>query len=259
MSEIGSSVEHSADDISAAARCPYVVVAKVTNNQDPKKLGRVKLEFPFWGDGVESAWARIATPMAGEQVGVYFLPEVGDEVLVAFVHGDVRFPYVLGALWNGKAKPPETNDDGKNHRRTITSRSGQSVVFDDEPGKEAIALRSKSGLEVALSDVKDREQIEIRAKGRHLVRLSDDKARGRRIEIGDPDDGTQLVIDLDKRRIRIDSQQDIELRAPNGVVRIQARDVEIESTAAIDVKAGATLDIGSNAPMRLNAPLIDLN
>ncbi len=246
-------------DAGAAARFPYVVVARVVNNHDPKKLGRVKLEFPFWGDGVESAWARIATPMAGEQFGLCCLPEVGNEVLVVFAHGDVRFPYVLGALWNGKAKPPETNDDGKNHRRTITSRSGQSVVFDDEPGRESIALRSKNGLAVELRDAKDREQIEIRAKGGHLVRLSDDKAAGRRIEIGNTDDGTQLVIDLSKRCIRIESQQDIELRAPNGKVRIEAREVQIESTAAVEVNAGATLDLNSNAPMRLNAPLIDLN
>ena len=76
-------------DAGAAGRCPYVVVARVTNNQDPKKLGRVKLEFPFWGDGVESAWARIATPMAGETYGLCCLPEVGDEVLVVTRSGDI--------------------------------------------------------------------------------------------------------------------------------------------------------------------------
>jgi uncharacterized protein involved in type VI secretion and phage assembly len=262
MSDTDLAVDHAgadAADAGAAARCSYVVVARVTNNQDPKKLGRVKLEFPFWGDGVESSWARIATPMAGEQYGFCCLPEVGSEVLIVFAHGDVRHPYVLGALWNGQAKPPETNDNGKNHRRTITSRSGQSVVFDDEPGHESIALRSKGGLTVELSDAEDAEQIEIRANGGHLVRLSDNKAAGRRIQIGNPDDGTQVVIDVSKRRIRIDSQQDIELRAPNGKVRIEAREVQIESTGALEVQAGATLDINSNAPMRLNAPLIDLN
>ncbi len=197
--------------------------------------------------------------MAGEQYGVCCLPEVDDEVLVVFAHGDVRFPYVLGALWNGKAKPPETNDDGKNHRRTITSRSGQAVVFDDEPGRESISLRTKGGHMVELSDATDNEHIEIRAKGGHLVRLSDDKATGRRVEIGNPDDGTQVVIDLSKRCIRIESPQDIELRAPKGKVRIEAREVQIASTGVVEVQAGATLDLNSNAPMRLNAPLIDLN
>src|ERR1700750_2275998 len=77
-----------------------VVVAVVTNNQDPDGFGRVKVKFPWLSDVDESSWARIAAPMAGKARGIYFLPEVDDEVLVIFEHGDVRSPYVLGALWN---------------------------------------------------------------------------------------------------------------------------------------------------------------
>jgi len=80
-------------------------------------MGRVKVKFPWLSDEHESWWARIATPMAGGGRGAYFLPEVNDEVLCAFEHGDVRFPYVVGALWNGKDAPPTTNDDGKNNFR----------------------------------------------------------------------------------------------------------------------------------------------
>src|SRR5215472_353851 len=101
-----------------------VVVGIVTNNQDPDGMGRVKVKFPWLSDQDESWWARIATVMAGSSRGSYFLPEVNDEVMVAFEHGDVRFPYVLGALWNGKDSPPTTNSDGKNSIRLIKSRSG---------------------------------------------------------------------------------------------------------------------------------------
>jgi uncharacterized protein involved in type VI secretion and phage assembly len=82
--------------------------------------------------------------MAGKQRGTYFLPEVDDEVLVAFEHGDVRFPYVLGALWNGQDVPPVTNDDGKNNIRMIKSRSGHVVKLNDEDGKETIEIVDKS-------------------------------------------------------------------------------------------------------------------
>src|SRR5687768_7153196 len=82
-----------------------VVIGIITNNKDPDKLGRVKVKFPWLSDTDESFWARTATPMAGNQRGMYFLPEVDDEVLVAFEHGDLRFPYIIGALWNGKDKP----------------------------------------------------------------------------------------------------------------------------------------------------------
>ena len=89
-----------------ASRIYGVVVGVVTNNQDPEELGRVKVKFPWLSDADESDWARIATPMAGNEKGIYFLPEVDDEVLVVFEHGDLRFPYIIGALWNGQAPPP---------------------------------------------------------------------------------------------------------------------------------------------------------
>jgi uncharacterized protein involved in type VI secretion and phage assembly len=120
-----------------------VVVGLVTNNQDPDNLGRVKLKFPWLSDTDESFWARIAAPMAGKDRGTYFIPEVDDEVLVAFEHGDVRFPYVLGALWNGTDAPPTKNSDGKNNVRMIKSRSGHVVKLNDEDGKETIEIIGK--------------------------------------------------------------------------------------------------------------------
>ena len=122
-----------------------VVIGLVTNNQDPDHLGRVKVKYPWLGDADESAWARIAAPMAGKNRGLFFLPEVDDEVLVVFEHGDPRFPYVLGALWNGKDEPPQTNADGKNDVRVIRSRSGHEIRLTDTDGAEKIEITDKSG------------------------------------------------------------------------------------------------------------------
>src|SRR5215472_11732275 len=122
-----------------------VVMGIVTNNQDPDKLGRVRIKFPWLSDDHESWWARVATPMAGPNRGMYFLPEVDDEVLVAFEHGDVRFPYVLGCLWNGKDAPPGNNDDGKNNIRLVHSRSGHLIRLDDTDGDEKIEIIDKTG------------------------------------------------------------------------------------------------------------------
>jgi uncharacterized protein involved in type VI secretion and phage assembly len=128
----------------AASRVAGVVVGVVTNNQDPEGMGRVKVKFPWLSDEDESNWARVAAPTAGKGGGIYFLPDVDDEVLVAFEHGDVRFPYVVGALWNGAAKPPAANDDGKNNVRVIKSRSGHVVRLTDDDGKEMIEIIDKS-------------------------------------------------------------------------------------------------------------------
>jgi uncharacterized protein involved in type VI secretion and phage assembly len=127
------------------ARLYGVTVGVVTNNQDPDGLGRVKVKLPWLSDDVESHWARVVTPMAGNDRGLFFLPEVDDEVLVAFEHGSPEFPYVLGALWNGKDKAPESNDDGENNMRTIKSRSGHVVRLDDTDGSEKIEIVDGSG------------------------------------------------------------------------------------------------------------------
>ena len=137
-------LDESSEQQSRGRRIYGVVIGLVTNNQDPEKLGQVKVKFPWLSDVDESGWARISAPMAGKERGFFFLPEVDDEVLVAFEHGDPCFPYVLGAMWNGKDAPPLTNDDGKNNVRMIKSRSGHTVKLNDEDGKETIEIVDKS-------------------------------------------------------------------------------------------------------------------
>jgi uncharacterized protein involved in type VI secretion and phage assembly len=139
-----------------------VATGIVTNNKDPDGLGRVKLKFPWLSDNAESNWARIASPMAGQERGLYLLPEVNDQVLVAFEHGDPAYPYVIGALWNGKDKPPATNADGKNNVRLLKSRSGHIVRLNDEDGKETIEIVDKSTKNSIVISTKD-NSIAIKA------------------------------------------------------------------------------------------------
>jgi len=122
-----------------------VVLGTVSNNHDDAGLNRVKVKLPWLSEGDESPWARVASPMAGNGRGLFFLPEVGDEVLVMFERGDARFPYVIGSLWNGKDKAPGSNSDGKNNERVIRSRSGHVIRLHDEPGKETVEIIDASG------------------------------------------------------------------------------------------------------------------
>lgn len=148
----------------ASARVFGVVVGVVTDNQDPDQLGRVKIALPWLAPDAESAWARVATLMAGPGRGTFYLPEVGDEVLVAFEHGDTRRPYVLGALWNGQDLPPENNADGQNNKRRITSRSGLTVLLDDTAGGEQIQIADKDGKLRLVVDVAG-QRIAIESSG----------------------------------------------------------------------------------------------
>lgn len=161
-----------------------VAIAEVTNNKDEEGLGRIKVKFPWLSDTDESFWARVLTPMAGKNYGIYFLPEVGDEVLVAFEHGMIEFPYILGALWNGKDKPPNTNSDGKNNKRIIKSRSGHIIRLDDTEGEEKIEIIDKSGKNSIVVSTKENSiviaadaNIEIQSKNGKL------KLSGQGIEI----------------------------------------------------------------------------
>jgi phage baseplate assembly protein V len=122
-----------------------VVVGLVTNNQDPEDMHRVKVRFPWLSSDVESNWARVAAPMTGNGRGAYFLPEVDDEVLVAFEHGQIDHPFVLGGLWNGRDSAPESNADGQNNHRTIKSRSGHVLRFNDAAGAETIEIIDRTG------------------------------------------------------------------------------------------------------------------
>jgi uncharacterized protein involved in type VI secretion and phage assembly len=136
----------------AAGRMYGAVVGVVSNVADPDALGRVKVKYPWLKDDSESPWARIVSFMGGPDRGAVFRPDTGDEVLVLFEHGDMRFPYVVGALWNGKdAMPSERGSDSDNAIRLIKSRAGHQILIDDTAGSEKVTVKDKAGNAIELS------------------------------------------------------------------------------------------------------------
>ncbi|MGH3922509.1 MAG: phage baseplate assembly protein V [Pseudonocardiaceae bacterium] len=186
-----------------------VAIGIVTNNKDPDGLGRVKLKLPWMSDDVESNWARIATPMAGRGRGAYFLPEVDDEVLVAFEHGSPEFPYVLGGLWNGKDKPPETNSDGKNDVRVIKSRSGHVIRLTDTRGSEQIEIIDKSTKNSIVISTKD-NKITITADADVVIQATNGK------------------LQLSGTGVEITSQADVKIEAKSSLA--------LKSNAQLNIK-----------------------
>ncbi len=112
-------------------------IATVTDNKDPSKLGRVKVKIPILSGNDTTFWAPIIMQGASKNRGWFFIPEVDDEVLVLFEHGDMQRPIVVSALWNGKDKSPDKNGGG-NPRRMIKSRQGSKITFDDEKNQVVI-------------------------------------------------------------------------------------------------------------------------
>jgi len=125
-----------------SGQMPGLVEGIVVDNVDPEKLGRVKVKFPTLPEAPESTWARLAMPMAGRERGWMTIPEVEDEVLVSFVHGNHDNAVVVGSLYNGVDTPPYANEDSENNLRVFQSRSGHRLTFDDTKGEERMELIS---------------------------------------------------------------------------------------------------------------------
>lgn len=191
-----------------------VAAGIVTNNQDPEGLGRIKVRLPWLSDNNETDWIRMTTLMAGGGRGTFFLPEVGDEVLLAFEHGDINQPYVIGALWNGVDNPPETNSDGRNNIRKIRSRSGHEIIFNDDNN----AMK---------------EKIEIHTNAGHKIVL-DDSSGQEKIEIIDKTGSNKMTIDSVQNAINIESAMQF---------KIKANMIEIAADSMMTIKAGATLTL----------------
>ena len=151
-----------------------VYPALVVDVRDPQQGGRVEISLP-WAidpDGDDyRAWARVATLMAGPDSGTWFIPEVDDEVLVAFEAGNPRRPYVVGALWNGADQPPATMDSsGKNEVKLIKSKNGIEIRIEDHNGKGKIELKTPAGHTITMDD--DARNIMITDVSGNEVELS---------------------------------------------------------------------------------------
>ncbi len=199
-----------------------VAVGIVTNNLD--QLGRVKVRMPWFSSSEESAWARVAVPMAGLNRGTYFIPQVNDEVLLAFEHGDIRHPYVIGSLWNTQDTPPEPLQTDPTQKRTIRTLAGHEIAFDDVQQSVSILTSTQQKIEM------DATKIEIsNMTGTHKITI----------------DNSGLSITIQA------TTGNIELKAPAGKISLQAAQVELNGSLSTDVKSSAMCNV--------QAPLVKIN
>lgn len=253
-------LENTLPGIPPLKRINGVVIGIVVDNKDPDGLYRVKVKFPWIKESDDqytdvpddesfvSTWARIATFMAGPDRGAFFLPEIDDEVLVAFEHGDIRRPFIIGSLWNGKDKSIHTNEsqDGKNNYRSIMSRSGHILQFvDNDEGKERIVLQTKVKPDETQKDAESRDGHFI------VIEHTDGKEK---IEIYDRTQKNYVLIDSTNKKITVQSKEgDILLSAPQGKITIEAKELETKSSAKTTIKANGAMSINGQQTMEVKA------
>lgn len=239
-----------------------IVVGTVTSLEDPENLARVQVLFPtlpkYKDADVASNWARLVTPMAGAERGIQFIPEVHDEVLVAFENDDMSRPYILGALWNKKDKPPDPGvlaDDKKGvNRRVIKSRSGHTITLDDTDSKEKISIIDKTGKNSIDIDsksnaitIKSEADITIEGKGKLTL-------KGKTILIEATQGGN---MDLKANNVNMEAQAKATVKGGTGA-DIKAAQVNIKGDAATKVE-GLTVSINGTTMTEVKGTIVKIN
>ncbi len=146
-----------------------VAPARVTAHNDPKKMGRLQVQF-FWQDG-NTQWARMVTPHAGPDRGMMMMPEVGDEVAVMFEDGDPERPVIVGSVWNGVQHAPRYDFRGgdiePNNVKRIVTKSGNRLHLSDKPGQETVFLATPNTTSLSMTEKSDET-------GRNLIHIHSD-------------------------------------------------------------------------------------
>lgn len=206
-------------------------VGVVTDLEDPLGEHRVRIYIPVIDPESEGTWARMTSPDAGEGEearGVFFLPEVGDEVIVGFINEDPRDPIILGQLYSS-AKPAPFTQDADNFQKGVVTKSKLKLVFDDD--KKSISIETSNGKKIILSD--DIGSILLEDENGNKATLSSDG-------------------------ITLESAKDIVLKA-SGDVKIEGTNVEIKASAQLKADGGAGSEFTSSGSTKVKGSIVQIN
>ena len=214
-----------------------IVVAVVTNNNDPDKLGRVKVKFPSLTEQ-ESFWAPVLLPAAGKERGISMLPVPDEQVLVAFENGDPSFPYVLGSVFNGKDKP---GDEMAVADGSFAMKSDHKALI---AAQEDIKLRTEKGkwiIEVNSGEITET----VKSPGNYTGTF----------------DGKWNV--TASQAITVESKQGVTIKAPSitleaqGSLSLKGATVTVEAQSQLQLK-GAQVSVNGSAMVAISGGLINI-
>ena len=215
-----------------------VYIGIVTNTNDPEKLGRIKVKIPVLDDKTELDWARVAVLTAGADRGTLFIPDVGDEVLVAFLLGDLRQPVVIGSLWNQQKKPPAPeNKEAPSY--LVRSRSGHEFQINDDKSDGKILLKTKGGHQIEMSDKQG--SVQVKDKSGQTITMKSNSI--------------EIVSGSAKVTVK---GGNVSIETPSSV-KIKGSQVNIQADASLEIKANASLKLTSSGIVELKGSMVKIN
>jgi uncharacterized protein involved in type VI secretion and phage assembly len=226
-----------------------VATGIVTNINDPDSLGRVKLKFPWLHESQESDWSWVAAVGGGNQRGFMMLPEVNDQVVVAFENGDLGHPVVIGGLWSSQdALPATAIENGKVARRALRLRAGHTIEFQEDEGsnKGAIIIKTADSRQITISD--NDKKIEVKSQ-KHTITM-DDNAGSVVVQAQ-----TSLELKCGANKLAMTSSG-IELSGAGGKLNIASAGVDLQANANLGLKANANCDVQANAMLNVKTSAI---
>lgn len=247
-------------------KADHIVIGIVKENWDESNKGRVKVELFSGEEGrTETVWIRVASMYTANLAGLYFLPEIGTEVLVAFIGGNQNEPVVIGSLWN------------EQHTQSLEQTVEENTIK---------AIRTKAGNEIILNDTKEKSEIAIRTVGKLKLSLSDES---KHIHISDEEGSSSIEADFEKGTITLSAEKEIHLsigssdfitiddknitlKADNITLEagqglkmkgqslgMQGNSVSIKSDASLKVSAEASLKLEGNAMTEVKGGMVKIN
>lgn len=224
------------------------------NHEDPDKLNRVRVQFAWQNDtGDQSPWIRVAVPHAGNEQGIQFFPEIGDQVIVDFEGGNAECPYVVGSVYHKGQKPDGSVGEEHNYIKAIKTKGGSLIKFNDEDGKESITITDKKNNTILINAEDD--SISITAIKNIVIDAGGDlllKSKGN-FTI----DATGDILQKSAKNINVKAEMNHELKAG---IKSSTKAVMIESKADASSKLeGAMVDINGSGMTNVKGGVVNLN
>ncbi|MCU0377152.1 MAG: phage baseplate assembly protein V [Bacteroidales bacterium] len=219
--------------------------AVVKDNNDPDKLGRVRVKFFWQEENMLSPWLRPVNVYAGAERGLYFIPETGDEVLVGFEGGNAEKPFLIGSMYHGKNKPGAGLADKDNSFKGIITRSKLKIEFDDK--KKVTTIETPGGNKAVLSD--DGKSVLLQDQNNNKVELT---TAG--ITLDSPKD----IIIKSKGGITINAANAVKI-ASNADVNVDAMNVNMEAKVGLTAKGSASAELSASGQTTVKGAMVMIN